>query len=208
MAAITCNCLSHGFRKFEEILDDFPKPCITLMKLLGPVYENDVKTKSMTKQERLEYHQQHSKPAMDLLERYMQALFDEKLVEPNSDLGRALKYMQRHWYKLTRFLSVAGAPICNNIIERALKIAIMNRKNAMFYRTCYSAQIGGMLTSIIYTCELNNINAYDYLIVLQTHAASIQANPREWLPWNYKLNFIHQPNVVEPNGTKIRKKHI
>ncbi len=196
VAAITCNCLSHGFRKFDEIVDDFPKECITIMKLLGPVYDNDAKTKDMKKQARLEYHQQHSKPVMELLERYMKALFDEKLVEPNSDLGRALKYMQKHWHKLTRFLSVAGAPICNNILERALKIAILNRKNSMFYRTCYSAQVGGMLTSIIYTCELNNVNPYDYLIALQTRPAEVINNPRQWLPWNYKQNFNPQPNAA------------
>ena len=102
--------------------------------------------------------------------------------------------MQKHWQKLTRFLSVAGAPLCNNILERALKIAILNRKNAMFYRTCYSAQVGGMLTSIIYTCELNHVNPYDYLIALQMHAGAVRNNPRQWLPWNYKQNFMPQEN--------------
>jgi len=194
IADIVCNCLSHGFRKFDEIVDDFPTPCVTIMKLLSVVYETDAKTVGMAKQERLEYHQQHSKPAMKLLARYMQALFDEKLVEPNSELGKAIKYMQNHWHKLTRFLTVAGAPVCNNVIERALKVAIMNRKNAMFYRTSYSAQIGGMHTSIIYTCELNNVNPYDYLIALQVNATAVSYNPRQWLPWNYKQNFIH-PNV-------------
>lgn len=193
---IVCNCLSHGFRKFDEIVNDFPTPCITIMKLLSIAYDNDAKTKGMEKQARLEHHQQHSKPAMELLARYMQALFDEKLVEPNSELGKALKYMQKHWHKLTRFLTVAGAPLCNNVIERALKVAIMNRKNAMFYRTSYSAQIGGMHTSIVYTCELNNVNPYHYLIALQTNTAAIQANPQQWLPWNYHLNFNHPPNAA------------
>lgn len=196
VSSIICNCLSHGFRKFEEIVDMFPTPCMTIMKLLSPVYDNDAKTKGISTQARLEYHQQHSKPAIELLERYMKALFDEKLVEPNSELGKALKYMQKHWQKLTRFLSVAGAPLCNNILERALKIAILNRKNAMFYRTCYSAQVGGMLTSIIYTCELNQVNAYDYLIGLQTHAAAVNHNPQQWLPWNYKENRSAHVNEV------------
>jgi hypothetical protein len=138
---IICNCLSHGFRKFEELLANLPTACLTIMKLLSMVYKNDEQTKKMSKTERLLYHQEHSKPVMELLQHYMQALFDEKLVEPNSDMGGAIKYMQKHWHKLTRFLTVAGAPICNNILERALKIAIRNRKNAMFYRTRYSAHV-------------------------------------------------------------------
>jgi hypothetical protein len=199
---ILCNCLSHGFRKFEELTEYFPTPCITIMKLLNQVYENDKVTKRMNDDERLHYHQQHSQPIMDLLAAYMQALFDEKRVEPNSELGKAIRYMQRHWKKLTRFLSKAGAPIDNNIVERALKIAIRNRKSAMFYRTCYSAHIGGMLTSLIYTCHLANENALDYLIALQQYADSVREQPKQWLPWNYKatLGQLNASEIANPPG--------
>src|SRR3990167_11978 len=157
IATIACNCLSHGFRKFDEIVDYFPTSCVTIMKLIGLVYEFDEQTKAMDDNARLEYHQIHSKPVMEQLSQYMQALFAEKLAEPNSELRKALKYMQKHWEKLTRFLTVAGAPLDTNIVERALKISIRNRKNSMFYRTRYSAQIGGMVTSIIYTFDLNDV---------------------------------------------------
>ena len=56
----------------------------------------------------------------------------------------------------------------------------------MFYRTLYSASIGGMLTSIIYTCHLNNQNPYDYLIALQVQQEHVLAKPDLWLPWNYQ----------------------
>lgn len=191
---ITCHCLSHGFRKFEELLEDISTPCLTIMRLLSTAYHNDDQTTQMSKLARLHYHQEHSQPAMELLQRYMQALFDEKMIEPNSDMGAAVKYMQKHWHKLTKFLTVAGAPMCNNIVERALKIAIRNRKSAMFYRTRYSAHIGGMLTSIIYTCVLNHVDPYKYLIAVQQNAAAILKNPRQWLPWNYKQHFIPPEN--------------
>ena len=94
--------------------------------------------------------------------------------------------MRKHWHKLIKFLTVAGAPIDNNVVERALKIAIRNRKAAMFYKTCYSAAIGGMLTSIIYTCHLAGSNAHHYLTVLQQYKKEILANTKNWLPWNYQ----------------------
>ena len=187
---IVCNCLSHGFRKFEELVNYAPTPCVTIMKLLSKVYTNDKATKGMTPEERLAYHKKLSAPAMNLLHRYFQAIFDEKLFEPNSDVGKAIKYMQNHWDKLTRFLSVAGAPICNNILERALKVAIRNRKSAMFYRTSYSAHIGGMLTSIIYTCKLCAKNPHHYLTVLQEKAKQVISEPSKWLPWNYQKMLI------------------
>jgi hypothetical protein len=43
--------------------------------------------------------------------------------------------MLRHWEKLTLFLRQPGAPLDNNLCERALKKAILHRKNALFYKT-------------------------------------------------------------------------
>ena len=51
-------------------------------------------------------------------------------MEPNSALGGAISYLLKHWEKLTLFLRVAGAPLDNNLCERALKKAILHRKNA------------------------------------------------------------------------------
>jgi len=53
--------------------------------------------------------------------------FDLRLVEPNSGLGGAIAYMLRHWEKLTLFLHVPGAPLDNNLCERALKKAQADR---------------------------------------------------------------------------------
>jgi len=182
---ILCNCLSHGFRKFKELEDYFPDECINIMKLLGQVFNYDDETKDMSAAARLKHHQRYSEPIMSELEKYMASLLNDRLVEPNSELGKAIRYMQRHWPELTRFLHVAGAPIDNNIVERALKIAIRNRKNSMFYRTGYSANIGGMLTSLIYTCDLNEINPHHYLTQLQEYKYEVLMNPEKWLPWNY-----------------------
>lgn len=195
---ILSNCLSHGFRKFDELRDYFPAECIMITRLLSRVFKYDQETRSMSPSERLAYHQAHSKPLMDELERYMAALISERRIEPNSDLGLAIKYMQRHWQKLTRFLTVAGAPIDNNVVERALKIAIRNRKAAMFYRTTYSAGIGGMITSLIYTCDLAKQNPHHYLIALQEHHAKVTLKPEHWLPWNYQDTMTSLANASNP----------
>jgi hypothetical protein len=45
--------------------------------------------------------------------------------------GKAISYLLNHWQKLSLFLRQPGAPIDNNIVERALKKVILNRKNAL-----------------------------------------------------------------------------
>lgn len=196
---VLCNCLSHGFRKFEELKDFYGEKCFIIMRLLSKVFENDANTRDMNAVDRLAYHQEHSQPIMDELEKYMADLMNKRQVEPNDELGKAIKYMQRHWEKLTRFLTVLGAPIDNNIVERALKIAIRNRKAAMFYRTVYSASIGGMITSIIYTCHLAGQNPHHYLVALQDHHAKVLADPEQWMPWNY-LETIEQASDANYQG--------
>ena len=78
------------------------------------------------------------------------------------------------------------APLDNNVCERALKKAVLHRKNALFYRTLNGAQVGDLFMSLIHTCELNGANSFDYLVELQRHAAELVANPSEWMPWNYR----------------------
>ena len=106
-------------------------------------------------------------------------------MEPNSSLGKAIVYMQAHWETLTRFLSVPGAPLDNNLVERALKLFIRQRKNSLFYATEHSAYIASVLTSLIATCLQAGVNALDSLVALQEHRAAVCADPAAWLPWTY-----------------------
>src|ERR1039458_1282239 len=87
----------------------------------------------------------------------MQAQFDQRIIEPNSTLGAAILYMQKRWSQLTLFLRVPGAPLDNNISERALKKVILHRKNALFYRTLAGAHVGDVFMSLIHTAELNHV---------------------------------------------------
>jgi hypothetical protein len=123
---------------------------------------------------------------MEKLHSWCAAQFEERKVEPNSGLGQAISYLLKHWEKLTLFLRVAGAPIDNNLVERALKKAILHRKNSLFYKTRKGAQMGDLFMSLIHTCELNGANAFDYLTELQRHAEELKQNPSAWMPWNYR----------------------
>jgi hypothetical protein len=40
--------------------------------------------------------------------------------------------------------------------------------------------------SLIHTCELNDVNAFDFLTELLRHAEELRQNPSEWMPWNYR----------------------
>ena len=193
---ILCNCLSHGYRKFDDLKDFYPTECVYVIERLAKVYEYDDQTKAMDNHTRMKYHQAHSQPIMDDIERFITGLLGEKKVEPNGALGKVLKYMRRHWHKLTQFLRVPGAPLDNNIVERALKIPIRGRRTWLFYKTTYGAMIGGVLTSVIHTCALAGENPVDYLTALQTHKDQVVKEPNHWLPWNYQQQLLSQKQAA------------
>lgn len=183
---IVAKCLQHGRRQFKGIEAEFPHECRRVLDDLRAVYRFDAQTRGMTGRERLLYHQTNSKPILDELQKWIQSQFDERLVEPNSRLGDAMKYMLSHWDGLTCFLDVEGAPLDNNLVERILKRAVLHRKNALFFKTLHGARIGDILMSLIETCALNKINPFDYLVTLIRNAREVRRNPAEWLPWNYQ----------------------
>ena len=195
---ILANCLAHGRRKFVEVYDRFPDECGYTIEALKIIYRNDkvAREQGMSAEERLSYHQANSKPTMDNLKDWLERQFDEKLVEPNSALGVAINYLLKRWDSLTLFLRKAGAPLDNNICERALKKAILHRKNSMFYKTRNGAFAGDIYMSLIYTCELNDINAFDYLNQLQLNASDVAEHPERWMPWNYCDQAVGIANVV------------
>ena len=122
---------------------------------------------------------------MEELERWMKEKVEEREVEPNSGLGEAIAYLQKHWVPLTLFLRKPGAPLDNNICERALKKVILHRKNALFYRSDEGARVGDLYLSLIHTAQLCGTNPFDYLVSLQRHTKAAAARPRDWMPWSY-----------------------
>ncbi len=198
LVVIVGHCLAHARRRFVEVTPNFPEPCRYVLEQLGEIYRNDAvaREQAMTPQERLRFHRLYSGPVIDQLHAWLTAQFTEKKVEPNSGLGMAMRYLLKHWIRLTLFLREAGAPLDNNVCERALKKAILHRKNSLFYKTENGARVGDLFMSLIHTCELCGANPFDYLTQLQRHAGELAQNPSEWMPWNYQT-------ALEPAGASL-----
>lgn len=185
---ILANCLAHGRRQFVDLIDRFPRECRHVLESLREVYHQDdvTKERGMSAAERLQHHQIHSSPVMAELEGWLEAQIAEKKTEPNSGLGKAIAYLTQRWDALTLFLRRAGAPLDNNLCERALKRAILHRKNSLFYKTENGARVGDLFMSLIDTAQLCGANPFEYLTELQRHAAALRERPAAWMPWNYK----------------------
>jgi len=188
---LLAHCIAHGRRKFVELVESFPAECRQVLETLRDVYKNDAlaRTNDLSPAERLLFHQTESAPLMMGLETWMKAQLADHKVEPNSRLGDAIRYMLKHWSELTLFLREPGAPLDNNLCERALKRAILHRKNSLFYQTLGGAHVGDVFMSLIHSAELNAVQPFDYLTALLRHHQEVEDAPAAWMPWNYAASI-------------------
>jgi len=185
------NCNAHARRNFYEIASCWPKECMNVVASFDLVFLNDkiAKEKNLTPQDRLRWHQEKSTPIMEKMKTYCEGIIDSKQIEPNSSFGKAFQYLKNNWEGLTLFLRIPGVPISNNDNERQLKRAVLNRKNAYFFKNESGAKIADILMSVIETCALNKVNPYNYFTALQENARIVLEDPKAWLPWNYSHNL-------------------
>lgn len=188
LETVLANCLVHARRQFVGIVESFPDECRHVLETLRDVYGNDAvaRERGMSAEERLRYHGENSAPLMAGLREWMRERIEQKLVEPNSALGKAIRYMTKRWERLTLFLREPGAPLDNNVVERALKKAVLHRKNALFYKTENGARVGDLFMALIHTAELAQANPLEYLTALLEHVDDVKRDPGPWLPWSYK----------------------
>jgi hypothetical protein len=106
---IRCHCLAHGRRKFSDLEEVFPHECQVVLEVLRQVFDHDEQAREdqLGPEARLAYHQAQSQPLMEALKTWLDEQMDDHLVEPNSALGKAIGYLQKHWETLTRFSMAA-----------------------------------------------------------------------------------------------------
>lgn len=183
-------CNAHGRRQFVDVINPFPDEVAWVVEQYGQIWhhENTLKELALNAAERTAYHHAHSLPIMASLRQWGEEKLANGAVEENSGLGKAIRYFNRHYDRLTAFCHIEGARLDNNVMEQHLKLIVRNRKNANYFKTAAGAAIGDVITSIIATCASEGVNVLEYLNAIQSNQEAVKANPGQWLPWNYLNN--------------------
>lgn len=184
---IPAKCWAHADRRFKELTSVFPAEVKFVRGQIAELYKTERAARqfALSPEARLLWHQARSLPVLAELKSWLERQCAEKLVEPNSALGKEIQYLENHWHELTEFMRTAGVPLDNNATESALRRPVLLRKNALFFKTEHGANVSGLLMSLLATCRANAVNAWEYLLSAYRNARAVREKPADWLPWRW-----------------------
>ena len=179
-------CWAHARRKLHDVTQSGAAPIAQEgLAQIQALYRVEKDLRGQSADQRRAARQKHSKPIIDAFALWLAQ--SRARVSAKSPTGEALKYIDKYWEGLCRFLSDGRVELDNNPVERAISPIALNRKNALFAGHDMGAQNWAVIASLIETCKLNGIEPHGYLSGVLTAIAGghKQTDIKQLLPWNY-----------------------
>ena len=183
-------CWAHQRRDFLNLANEHPTleawamPWVDRIGMLFDRYEQRAQAAFNSAEYR--NHNTHLRNLLRGMARERnRCLQDPQLAAPATKI---LQSMQRHWQGLREFVRHREVPPDNNAAERALRSAVVGRKN--FYGTGseWSGQLAAMMFSLLMTMKRWQINPRtwlsDYLHACAAAGNRAPADLNPYLPWS------------------------
>lgn len=153
-------CLVHARRKFFEAKDNDHKRAEHVLLVFKLIYKHEKKTKEMSSNERGVYRNQHIRPLLLELRKWI----DNQVLKvlPKSPIGKAMTYFVNQWPKLIAILDSGKLELDNNLIENKIRPLALGRKNYLFAGSHQAAQRIAMMYSFLATCKANDVNPFNW----------------------------------------------
>jgi hypothetical protein len=100
-----------------------------------------------------------------------------------------MRYALSHWSGLILYLDDGRLEMDTNVVERALRPAVLQRKNALFAGSDAAARFWAISNSLVQTCKLSNIEPLAYLTDVLQRIVSGRTKSHELpmlLPWTWQ----------------------
>ncbi len=123
---------------------------------------------------------------MQELHDWLTRQLEEKRTEPNSALGGAIAYMLKHWDPADVVPASGRCPAGQQPVRAGVEEGDPAPQERAVLQDPERRRVGDLFMSLIYTCQLNQANPFDYLTQLQRHADALANGPQLWMPWNYR----------------------
>ena len=164
---ISAGCINslyaHARRYFEKALDNDRAKAEYALKEIARLYdiERQARDENMTHAQRLTLRQEN---AVDILKDMGKWLKENMIkVLPQSPIGKAIAYSLSRWDKLSEYTNKGMLEINNNLVENAIRVLALGRKNYLFAGSHEAAQRIAMFYSFFGTCAKNGVDPRGWL---------------------------------------------
>lgn len=180
-------CWGHSRRKFYVAMKNVPaaREVLELIVKLYIVERDAAKKGVLGTAEHLAMRQERSEEIVDQIDAWVDGHLGNHA--PKSAMGRALTYASKQRKRLRRFLKNPKLALDNNYAERALRIIALGRKNFLFAGSSEHAQNLAVVQSIVSTCQLHDVNPYEYIrdVIIRIRGRQTDDPVDDLLPWNW-----------------------
>lgn len=152
-------CWSHARREFLDLEKAYPEEVFKVVTLMDDLFDIERKAKTFEELKVLRNTESQAKllEIKTQLEIYRAEFFDR------DDFCKAIHYVLSAWVEFTAFTRDLTLPLSNNDAERALRHAVLGRKNYNGSKTINGADVAATLFTIIESCKKVELYPVDYM---------------------------------------------
>jgi transposase len=152
-------CWAHARREFYDLRDDYPEEIKNVLFVIDKLFAIERKAKTWDQLKALRETESLKVLAelKTLIEKYRTDFFDR------DDFCKAIHYLLSAWTEFTAFTKEARLPLSNNDAERALRQAVLGRKNFNGSKTIDGADTAATLYTVIESCKKAKLDPVTYM---------------------------------------------
>lgn len=188
-------CWSHARHHFVEARPTDPARADQALAWIGDLFAIDTRTAGLPAADRTGARAAAVGPVLAELSAWLAR--ELPLVPPRSPIARAMRYVQRQWGPLTRFVTCGSIPLTNNAAERQLRRLKLGVKNWLFVGSDLGAHDAMAWLSLLATCIVRGIEPWSYLSWLLARLPGWnQRRLDELSPWAFQQAQQPQAQVA------------
>lgn len=182
-------CHAHARRNFEKIAKKNKSPIARQMiKYYKLIYAIEKEIRGASPEERSRVRRAKALPILREIRAYL--LTQRERLPQTGKLADAVAYILDHFREFRRYCMIGSANIDNNPLERGIRRWTVTRRSSLFAGSLKGARAWSILSSVIETCKLHDVDPFRYLTwYCRKKAAGGDAFiPKHHFPWHFKAH--------------------
>jgi len=192
-------CWAHARRQFFELADIAANArrgknaaaispiALEAVRRIDVLFDIERGINGQSAEERLRIRKERSASLLASLEAWLRE--QRSRLSNASSVAKPMDYMLRRWDRFIRFIGDGRICLTNNAAERALRGFALGRKSWLFAGSERGADRAAVMTTLIMTAKLNDVDPQAWLAdVLARIAEQPASRLDEFLPWNWSAS--------------------